>query len=293
MARIITDSSADLLSMKGYDFVSVPMMISTAERSFEDDPSLDTEELLEYLEKFQGRSYTACPGTQAWLDAYEGAKRIYVVTLTGHLSGAYNSACLAAEMYLEENPEAEIHVFDSRTTGPHLRLIVEKIAELDRQGMPFDEVVGNIEDYIQTTRLFFSFQSLRNFAQNGRVNKVLAAAVSTLGIRIVGTSTPDGDIDPVAKCRGDQKAMDKILSLIEEAGWVGGRVRILHIDNPELAEKYRKELKKRHPETEIEVYEARGLCSYYGERGGVIFGVETNRHVESAAQTSAEEAAAS
>ena len=42
MARIVSDSSADMLKFEGVDFKSVPMSISTSERTFTDDEILDT-----------------------------------------------------------------------------------------------------------------------------------------------------------------------------------------------------------------------------------------------------------
>ena len=275
MTKFVSDSSADYLKIEGVNFISIPLSISTDRKTYTDDELLDPCEMLSDLEAYQGRSYTACPGTQAWLKAYEGGDRIYVCALTSLISGTYNSALLAAQLYTEKHPGVQIHVFDSLTTGPCLRLLVEKVIELDQSGLPFEEVIRQAELYMKTTRLYFAFQSLHNFAQNGRVNKVLAAAISTFGIRIIGTASPEGNIDPITKSRGDKKTMDQLLSMIREAGCCGRKIKILHADNPSLAETYCRALQNIYPAAEIEVYQARGLCSYYAERGGIIVGFET------------------
>ena len=275
--RFIADSSADLLKIKDVDFVSVPLTISTSERSFIDDERLDTHELLDYMEKYKDRSYTACPGLSLWLDAFEGADVIYVIALSSNVSGCYNSAKSAADMYLEEHPDVKIHVFDTLTTGPEMRLFVEKVIELDRAGLSFEEVIEQAEDYVSTTRIFFAFQSLHNLAQNGRVSKVAAAAVSALNINIVGTGTAQGELDPFAKRRGEKHAAAEILHQLEECGYEGGKVRICHTDNKLLAQKYAVNINNRYPGADIKIYESRGLISYYAERGGIILGVETNR----------------
>ena len=54
----------------------------------------------------------------------------------------------------EENPEAQIEVFDTLSTGPEMRLIVEKIIELDSMGLSFEEVCEKTREYIKKTRLF-------------------------------------------------------------------------------------------------------------------------------------------
>ena len=274
MTKFVVDSSSDMTNYKGADLSVVPMNISTNERTFTDDALLDVNELLEYMESYKDRSFTACPGTQAWLDAFEGGDVIYVATLTSALSGAYNSALIAKDIYLEEHPETKIHVFDSLTTGPELRLLVEKIIELDAEGLSFEEVVREGEGYMERTRLFFAFQSLHNLAQNGRVNKVVAATVGALNIRIVGKASDEGTIEPIAKRKGDNHAAAEIFHQLEEVGFTNGKIRICHTDNRELANKYAQTLHNKYPEADIKAYASRGLIAYYAERGGIIIAVE-------------------
>lgn len=274
MARFVSDSSADMLHFKGVDFVSVPLSISTTERTFTDDALLDVMDMVDYMEGYKERSFTACPGTQAWIDAFEGADVIYVTTLSSGISGTYNAAMTAKDIYLEDHPEAKIHVFDSLTTGPELRLLIEKLVELDAQGLPFDEVVAQGEDYKNKTRIYFAFKSLHNLAQNGRISKVVAAAVGALDIRIVGTGSPEGTLAPIAKRKGDRRAAAELFHQLEEIGFTSGKIRICHTDAKELALNYAQTLRNKYPDTDIKIYESRGLIAYYAERGGVIIAVE-------------------
>ena len=127
---------------------------------------------------------------------------------------------------------------------------------------------------MKKNRLFFTFQSLHNLAQNGRINKVLASAIGVLGITIIGTASEEGDISPIGKCRGNKKVVRKLLDDIKEAGYNGGKVRICHVENKELADNLITSLKSEYPDADTLVYPARGLCSYYCERGGIIIGIE-------------------
>lgn len=277
MTKFIADSSIDIKSMSGVDFISVPLTISTNEKTFIDDELLDLHAMLEYLEGYSGRSFTACAGTQTWLNAFEGGDKIYVVCVTSGLSGSYNSARIAAEMYAEDHPEAKIHVFDTLTAGAEVRLVMEKIVELDNEGLPFEEVIEKTEEYHKKTNIFFAFSSLHNLAQNGRISKVVAAAVGALNIRIVGTRTPDGQLLPIAKRRGDKHAASEILHQLEKCGYSGGKIRITHTDNKILAQKYAVNIKMLYPEAEIKIYESGGLIGYYAERGGIIVACDTDK----------------
>ena len=80
--------------------------------------------MLDYLAEYKGRSYTACPSVDGWLEAFKGADEIYVVTITSSLSGAYNAAMAARELYLQAHEEAKVAVFDSLSTGPEMLLIL-------------------------------------------------------------------------------------------------------------------------------------------------------------------------
>lgn len=274
MTRFITDSCSDMIQTEGGNFVSVPLVISTDEKEYVDDEYLDIHEMLDDLSVYKGKSGTACPSVESWLHAFEGADTIFVVTMTSALSGTYNSALVAKKIYEHSHPEAKIHVFDTLSAGPELRLLMEKLFSFERAGKTFEEIVRCGEKYLQTTRLFFALKSLHNLAQNGRVNKVIAAAAGALGISVLGTASTEGTLESSAKCRGDKKVIAGMLEEITKAGFQNGKVRISHVENPELAEKLRIALMERFPEAEILIYKARGLCSYYAERGGILVGVE-------------------
>ncbi|MCR5255108.1 MAG: DegV family EDD domain-containing protein [Acetatifactor sp.] len=272
--KFVTDSSCDIYELNGTPINVAPLKISTAEREFTDNESLNVHEMLDYLASYRDRSYTACPSTDSWLQAFEGGSEIYVVTMTSNLSGTYNSACIAKDLYLEKHPEAKICITDTLTTGPEMHLVMEKILEYKEKGRTFEEIETGIKDYLKTTRLFFSFKSLHNFAQNGRVSKVVASLVGKLNISIIGTATADGNIDPQFKIRGEKCVLNKLTTEMYSAGFKGGKLRICHIENEDLAMKLGDLVKEKYPDTDLSVYPARGLCSYYGERGGIIIGIE-------------------
>lgn len=274
MTKFIADSCSDMIEIEGVEFSSVPLVISTDEKDYVDDACLDMGEMLDDLVAYKGKSCTACPSVKSWLEAFEGADCIYVVTMTSTLSGTYNSALVAKEMYEQSHPEAKIHVFDTLSAGPENRLLLEKLISLEKEGKTFEEMVQYGEKYLERTRLFFSLKSLHNLVQNGRVSKVVAAAAGVFGISVFGTASAEGTLEPSVKCRGDKKVVAEFVDAIEKAGFKKGKVRISHVENVELAGKIKDAVKARFPEAEILIYPARGLCSYYAERGGILMGVE-------------------
>lgn len=272
--KIVADSSCDMWELNGVDFAVAPMTISTDNKHYVDNQELDVRLMSEDLAKYKGVSHTACPSVGSWLDCYEGYDEVFVITLTGSMSGTYNSAMTAKGIYEEENDNVKVHVFDSLSTGPEMRLLIEKLKEMIEEDLPFEEIVEKGQDYLKHTRLFFALKSLHNFAMNGRINKAVASAIGVLNISIFATASEEGTIQQISKCRGEKKVVKSMIEHLENAGYHGGKVRISHADNLKLAHNVRNKILELYPHADIIVYPMGGLCTYYAEIGGLLVGCE-------------------
>lgn len=272
--KIVADSSADMLALSEIAFASVPLKIITAEKEYVDDATLLVEEMVSDLQAYKGRSSSACPNSEEWMEAFGDADEVYCVAITGTLSGSYNAACLAKQMYEENFPERRVFVINSLSAGPELQLLVEKLQELVVAGLPFDEVCRTITDYHQKTGLLFSLASMKNFANNGRVSPLVAKAVGLLGIRVVGKASDEGDLQPLDKCRGESRALDAIVARLKELGYAGGKVHIHHCQNEGAANELRARISAAFEKAQIVIATCRGLCSFYAEQGGLLVGYE-------------------
>ena len=76
------------------------------------------------------------------------ADHIYAVTLSAELSGSYNSAQLGRSLLLENHPDKQVYVFNSRSASAGETLIAEKIRECEEAGMSFRQVIDTVEQYI-------------------------------------------------------------------------------------------------------------------------------------------------
>lgn len=272
--KIVADSSCDMWELNGVDFAVAPITISTDNKHYVDNQELDVHLMSEDLAKYKGVSHTACPSVGSWLDCYEGYDEVFVITLTGTMSGTYNSAMTAKGIYEEENDNVKVHVFDSLSTGPEMRLLIEKLKEMIEEDLPFDEIVEKGQDYLNHSRLFFALKSLHNFAMNGRVSKTVASAIGVLNISIFATASEEGTIQQISKCRGEKKVVKSMIEHLENAGYHGGKVRISHADNLKLAHNVRDKILELYPNADIIVYPMGGLCTYYAEIGGLLVGCE-------------------
>ena len=271
--KIVSDSSSDILNIEGINFESIPLTILTEEKEYVDDKNLNVDEMVNDLREYQGKSQTSCPSTGRYIESFNGNDEIYVVTITSKLSGSYNSAVLAKNMYLEDHPNAKIHVFDSLSTGPEMKLLIEKIIELKNNGCSFEEVVEKASTYLESTELFFCLESIHNLAVNGRVSKLADIATRLLNIRIVGKAK-EGVLHMLNKCMGAKKALRTMFEFIKEK-CNGAKIRIAHVNNHHFAENLKNLILTAFQNAQIEIYKSTGLCSYYAEEGGVLIAFET------------------
>ena len=274
MRKIVADSSADTLILAGADFAAAPLTIVTDAREYVDDATLNVAEMVENLLNYSGKSSTACPGVGDWLATFGDADEVFCVTITSNLSGSYNAAVIAADTYMEQHPDRRVFVLDSLSTGPEMRLLLERLRDDVAADMDFDAIKEDISAYSAKTGLLFVLESMKNLANNGRVSRLAATAAGLLGIRAVGKASDVGTLEMLEKCRGSKKALAAVVQNMEDLGYVGGAVRISHVGNEEAAQSLRDAIVELHPEAEIEVYSARGLCSFYAEKGGLLIGFE-------------------
>ena len=270
--KIITDSASDLTSMEGIAMSYAPMKVCTAEREFTDNDGINVREMVDFLYSYKGRSSSSCPNAEDWLNAFGDAENIVCITITGGLSGSYNSAVSAKNIYEGDHPDRRVLVVDSLTAGPEMALMAERVREQALAGKDLDEIEADLKGY--KTELLFALESLRNFAHNGRVRKAAAAAAGLLGLRAIGRASDVGTLELLSKTRGEAKTLDGVMNYLKQLGCKGGKIYIDHCFAEETANKLAFKIKAEYPRAEIVIRPTRGLCSFYAELGGFLVGFE-------------------
>lgn len=230
--------------------------------------------MAETLHSYKGKTTTSCPNVSDWLAAYEGAEQIFVITITGTLSGSYNAALLAGEEYEQEHAGAKVFVLDSLSAGPELVLLAERLRALVLAEKPFETICQELQNYQQHTHLLFSLESLANLARNGRVKPAVAAVARMLGIRVIGQASNDGELEVLCKTRGEHGALERIVLELKGHGFTNGRVHIAHCGNPAAADRLKKMICAVFEGAQVDIGHCGGLCSYYAELGGLMVGYE-------------------
>ena len=277
--KIVSDSSANVLTLNDPHFISVPMKVRAA-KEYVDDVTLDLAAMVEDLKNHNGPSGSSCPSVGEWLDAFGDAEAIFVTTISKNLSGSYNSAQQAADAYMDEHPDRKVFVMDSLAAGPQQAFVIEKLLALCAEGRDFEDVKEQALEYHRNTHILFCLESMMNLARNGRVPMAVAKIGGLIGIRVCG-DVKGGLITPVHKPRGGKKATEILVEMMKERGFYNGaQLRIAHCFGEAQAKALADAVMAQFPDTRLTIEPTRALCSYYAESGGLMIGFEGGFNAE-------------
>lgn len=274
---IVMDSCGERTAQMKVDerIVSAPLTMQVDDYMIIDDDTFDQADFLQKIAASPNSPKSACPSPDYYKEAFAKAeKRAYAVTLSAELSGSYNSAVLAKELLLEERPDMQIHVFNSRSASIGETLITHKVQECEEAGMEFETLVETVEKYIEEQDTHFVLENLETLRKNGRLSNIKAFAASVLKIRPVMKATPEGTIIQIDQARGTTKALNKMVDYIAEA--VKDKdpqnrvLAVSHCNCPERGAMVRDAIMKKIPVKDSILLDTAGISSMYANDGGII-----------------------
>lgn len=279
MYKIVLDSCGELPEELKDDrrFCSVPLELELDGMRITDDETFDQKDFLRRVRECIHSPKSSCPSPERYMRAYEGEEEnVYAVTLSGRLSGSYNSALLGAELYREEHgTQKNIHVFNSKSASVGETLIGLKVQEYEEAGYSFEEVVRAVEEYIASMNTFFVLETLETLRKAGRLSNLKAFVANTLNIKPVMGSDKEGSIRQLGQARGMKKALSKMVEdMLRVTKNCENRVlAISHCNCPERAEYVRQMVEKLAKFKKIVIVNTAGVSSMYANDGGVILAV--------------------
>lgn len=279
--KIIGDSCLDLTEelKKDPGFQMIPLTLQVGNVQVIDDETFDQSAFIEMVKACPECPKTACPSPESFKKAYEeaDADAVFVITLSNHLSGSYNSAVLAKELYEEEKKEAgepvtkKIAVIDSLSASSGELDQALYIRDLCEQGLDFETVAEMAEAYSHRMKTYFVLETLDTLRKNGRLSGLQAFFATALNIKPV-MGAKEGVIIKLDQARGINKALQRMCDIaVKETGDTSGkRVVICHVNHQERALYVKAELEKRASFKEIVITQAAGVATVYANDGGII-----------------------
>lgn len=271
--RIVADSSCDLNDeLKEYlQLTHVPLTISLGDKDYRDDENLDVAQMLEDMSKSDEVPRSTCPSPHDFIEAFKEKGSVFVVTMTAALSGTYNSARLAKDLYLQEYEDKFIHIFDSKGSSSRETLIAIKIKELIDAKLSESEIVKQVDDYIASQKYYFQFGDLAPMVKNGRIPKLKGVIATALNIKPILYANEKGEVEIHGNVRSEKKSIRTFVDIIGQH-CDNFSERILGISHCEALEKalaLKAAVEEKYDFKEIIIVPTRGLSSTYTTRGGI------------------------
>ncbi|MCM1089087.1 MAG: DegV family protein [Muribaculaceae bacterium] len=272
--KIVVDSCCELPEQYKNDkrFQIVPLGLEVGEYQILDDEHFNQAEFLAQVAVYPQCPKSSCPSPEKYLEAYQtDAENVFVITLSSHLSGSYNSAELGKKLYHEQYGDKNIYVMDSETASSGQTQYALQAMELQEQGMSFEDTVQELEHFREEMKTYFILDNLETLRKNGRLTGVKAMVVSTLNIKPIMCGN-HGVIEQKSQAVGMKKAISKLAGImVREAPGIQERtLMISHCNCPERAEFMKQELLARTKVKDVIIMDTAGVSSMYANDGGIV-----------------------
>ena len=222
--RIIVDSSADVAERFQKRLCVVPLTIHFGSEELIDGVTIDKAHFYQRLVESDQLPTTSQATPAAFQKVYEqtvqAGDSAVVITLSGKLSGTYQSACIAAEEF------DHVYVVDSQTAAIGTGILAEYALSCAEAGMLADEIAAQLEQKREDVCLVALLDTLEYLKKGGRISKTVAFAGGVLNIKPVVT-IEDGRVALIGKARGSRQGNNLLVKKIQEAGGVDFTMPIL------------------------------------------------------------------
>jgi len=220
---IITDCAADLPDdiIEKYGIDVVRMAISCGDETYFDGTTLKSKDLMARMRNGEQFKTSQCT-SQAFVECIEkyaqnGDSVLYIAFSTG-LSGSYNSANIARDELLEEYPEFDFTIIDTKCASMGYGMVVYKALVMKENGASMDKIIEAVKFNSEHMEHIFTVDDLEYLFRGGRVSRTAAIVGGLFGIKPVLDVDDDGKLRPIEKVRGRKNSIKRMAELVGQRG---------------------------------------------------------------------------
>jgi len=241
--KISIDSASDISPevAEKYGINLIPINITIEGKTYKDGIDINSLEFFENLP-----NYSEIPKTSqiTVVEHMESFKKlvdeydIIHITISGAASGTNQSAHLAANEIMDENPDADITIVDPLSFSYGYGLYAIEAAQMANEGKSKEEIVEFLNDRYAHCKILFGIDTLDYLQKGGRISAKAKILANVLDISPI-LAIEDGLVMNKEKVRGKKKVVAKITDLVAEtiSDDKNQTIAIMHANDPEKAEK--------------------------------------------------------
>lgn len=234
----ITDTTASLSKefIEQHHIHVIPLHVVINDKFYKETIDITEEVFYERMSNEEGKFQSSQPNIGDIVDLYESLKGEYDFGIAIHasstLTGTYQTSVMAAEM-----AGFKLFAVDSHTGSYPLSFLVKKGIELVEQGHEIEEVVSQLNNLREDTRLFLVPSNLDQLHKSGRVSGSQKILASLFNIKPI-LSIEDGAAKIKDKVRTEKKALSWLINNLKDDldNKTVQKVAIVHANVREKAE---------------------------------------------------------
>ncbi len=274
--KIITDSAADLprYIIDEFDLHVIPTPVVIEGKDYFDGDTILPQDFYSILRTkadihtYHINSFMFKSNFEQY--AKDGDELIYICFSTG-LAGTYNAANIAKSELLEEYPDFNITIIDSKCASVGFGQVVLNALTLLRHGSAKEEIIRTIQFDIDHMEHVFTVETLDYLFRGGRLSRTSAIVGGLLDIKPIIEINDDGALVAIEKIRGRNKSLKRLVEMVGQRRQNPSEalMGICHGDDKESVELIKKMLNEKYGcERFIETYVGCAIGAHTGP--GVI-----------------------
>ena len=207
--QLIADSCSDISveELDRMEIEMIPLKITIDDKDYLDQFDISSMEVLDAISEGK-RPLTSQANPEDFTKVFqkyvERGEPVLYIAFSSELSGTYQSAVIAKDTILDDHPDADITIIDTKAASYGLGLIVERAHGYVESGLSKDEVIAKVEKDVKDIRHFFTVDDLDYLAKGGRLSKGQAFLGGLLNIKPL-LHVEEGKLVPLEKHRGIKK----------------------------------------------------------------------------------------
>lgn len=232
----------------------VPLSVVFGEESYREEIDITSEEFYKKLKENKALPTTSQPSIGYVTNKLEQLAEDYDAVISVHLSsgisGTYQTLVSAGEMV----GGIDLYAYDSEASCLVQAFYVYEIVEMIKQNKTPEEIIARLDEMKKTMHAYFMVDDLTNLMRGGRLSNAQAIVGSLLQVKPI-LHFVDKLIVPFEKIRTRKKAINRIMSLLEEKAATGKdlKVSFVHANNESAALELEAVFKEKYPNIETSI----------------------------------------
>lgn len=197
----VCDLTADL--QERYQIPIMYYYVQTEEARFQDTREMNSDDLIDYIEKDGKKAYSGCAPVEEYEDFFAKQRQdtnapIIHICMAQFVSDAYKTAKEAAR------GDDTVYVVDSGHLSGGMALMVLEAVKMAKRGAPCEVILKELEIMKEKVSTSFIVDSVQCLYRNGRISKNIAWLCDALSLHPI-LKLSHSHMKPVGLCVGSQR----------------------------------------------------------------------------------------